>query len=97
MSGRDQKDMNQTFEKVIEVVDNQNAGTVFSIKNEAPDVPFNKVEYIPKGPVMEHLRMLEEKQREKEEKYKKYAIDLKQKYSKFEYESQKHYAEILKR
>ena len=72
---------------MTELIDNQHAGTVFSIKGEAPEVPFNKVEYIPKGPVMDHLRMLEEKQREKEEKYKKYAVDLKQKYSKFEYES----------
>jgi len=70
---------------------------VFDIKNLAPEVPYEKVEYIPKAPVIEHLKNLEAEQADKVAKYKQYAIDLKSKYQKFEFEAQRHYAQILKK
>ena len=46
---------------------------------------------------MEHLKRVEMRHNEKVELYKQYTIDLKEKYHKFEVESQRHYANIIKK
>ena len=46
---------------------------------------------------MEHLKRVELRHNEKVQLYKQYTIDLKEKYHKFEVESQRHYANIIKK
>ena len=54
------------------------------------------ISYIPKGPVLEHLRKIQDEHRIKVEKYKELAQNLRTKYTTFEGESQRHYARIIK-
>jgi len=54
-------------------------------------------DYIPKKPVMEHLKKVEMRHQEKVQLYKQYTIDLREKYQKFEVESQRHYSNIIKK
>lgn len=46
---------------------------------------------------MEHLKKVEMRHNEKVQLYKQYTLDLKEKYMKFEVESQRHYANIIKK
>ena len=74
-------------------------GAVFDIKDQAKynDDQLSTTDYIPKKPVMEHLKRVELRHNEKVQLYKQYTIDLKEKYHKFEVESQRHYANIIKK
>lgn len=55
------------------------------------------VDYIPKEPVMEHLKKVEMRHNQKVQQYKQYTLDLKEKYREFEVESRRHYADIIKK
>ena len=74
-------------------------GAIFEIKNSAhyEGGQFTTTDYIPKQPVMEHLQRMEKRHQDKVALYKQYTLDLKEKYHKFEVESQRHYANIIKK
>ena len=74
-------------------------GAVFEVKNSAlySGGESTTTDYIPKKPVMEHLKKVEMRHQEKVQLYKQYTIDLREKYQKFEVESQRHYANIIKK
>ena len=56
-----------------------------------------QVELIPKAPAIAHIKKIEQMHKEKVMMYKTYALTLKDRYQKFESESQRHYANIIKK
>ena len=70
------------------MVDATPDGSIFEIKNAAPEASVPKtIDYIPKKPSMEHLKKIDRQHKEKVEKYKVYAHDLKERYQKYEIDS----------
>lgn len=48
-------------------------------------------DFIPKQPVMDHIEKMKKKNKEKVDKYKSFAIEIKNKYKQANDESKKHY------
>jgi len=73
-------------------------GAIFDIKDSAQyqGDQLSTTDSVPQKPVMEQLKRVE-RHNEKVQLYKQYTLDLKEKYHKFEVESQRHYANIIKK
>lgn len=97
MSIRANEEVNETLKNVSEMVDPSKEGAVFEIKNQVPEVGFKTVDYVPKQPVMEYLNSIEGKHKNKIDQYKNYALNLKERYQKYETESSRHYSNVIKR
>lgn len=99
LSVREKQDLRDQLKNVKEVIDPNRSGAIFEIKNSAhyEGGQFTTTDYIPKKPVMEHLQQMEKRHLDKVALYKQYTLDLKEKYQKFECESQRHYANIIKK
>lgn len=99
LSMREKQDLRELLKNVKEVADPSRSGAVFEVKNSAlySGGESTTTDYIPKKPVMEHLKKVEMRHQEKVQLYKQYTIDLREKYQKFEVESQRHYANIIKK
>ncbi len=53
-------------------------------------------DFIPKQPIIDHLEKIKQKNKDKVNKYKSFAIDLKNKYKVEQDESKKHYSNFIK-
>ena len=96
MSLKGTSTLNSALNNVRELVDTSKDGAVFQIKNSAPEVGFKTVGYVPKEPVVEYLKSKEAQHKSKIDQYKNYASSLKERYQKYETESQRHYANVIK-
>lgn len=97
MSLKSNSNINKNLYKINGIIDSSKEATNTELKSSLQEVGFKTVGATSNQPVMEYLNNIEAKHRNKIDQYKNYAMSLKERYQKYENESQRHYADVIKK